>query len=287
MTVPACSVFRKTAVDQHVAISRDLTLKGLESEYLNQADHAEKFFTDAVHSDSKNVEARLKLADLYRKRDATNAAIEQLEACRKYAPKDVAVMVKLGECYADVQKNTSAMQLADEALRAERDSIGAWKLKARLNWQAKRYIDAITDLQRGLRLDPRDQEIRRNMAELYTIVGKPLRALTTLDMVAEEYDDSTVPDQLLIDQALALKKMNRNDEAISRLKIGFERNGFSEDLAEMYVASLMDEGDVGGALQAIQLAGRQFPDSPRLGQLWARIQPGGGSRIAQSGRFLK
>ena len=74
-----CSVFRQTAVDQHVAVSRDLTLQGLSANSSNNPQEAERWFDRAVQSDPKNVEARILLARTYQGRGKIPSAIQQLE----------------------------------------------------------------------------------------------------------------------------------------------------------------------------------------------------------------
>ena len=278
---PGCSVFRNTATDQHVTISRDLTLKGLQANHLQNETQAEQFFTSAVHSDPENIEARMHLAELYRQRNSLEAAIQQLERCNRLSPGNCSVMTELGNCYADSNDNARALELADSALRQNRESIEAWKLKAKVLWRMGRRKESLADYQRGLHLDPNDTEIRRNMARLYMEIDKPLRALTTLDMIANEYDEQEVPEQLLVDQALALRKMDRLPEAIDRMRVGFERNSFSESFAQQYVAALIDAGELQQATSAIRIANRQYPQSNGINQLWAKVQNGNSVRLAQ------
>jgi len=281
MISPGCSVFRNTATDQHVTFSRDRTLKGLEANHLQDEAQAEKYFTEAVHSDTENIEARMHLAELYRRRNSLSAAIQQLERCSKIAPDDCKVMTELGNCYADMNDNSRALELADLALRQDRESIEAWKLKAKAQWRMGRREKALADYQRGLQLDSNDCEIRRNMAMLYMELDKPLRALTTLDRIANEYSDQDLPEQLIVDQAFALRKMDRKAEAIDRMRIGFERNEFSETFATQYVAALLDAGELRQATAAIQIANRRYPQSSGIKQLWAKVQNGNSIRLAQ------
>ena len=281
MISPGCSVFRNTATDQHVTFSRELTLQGLEANHLQNDAEAEKFFTQAVHSDTENIEARMHLAELYRQRNSLDAATQQLERCNKIAPGDCMVMTELGNCYADMNDNSRALELADLALRQNRESIEAWKLKAKAQWRLGRREKALADYQRGLQLDSNDCEIRRNMAILYMELDKPLRALTTLDRIANEYDDQDIPEQLIVDQALALRKMDRLAEAIDRMRIGFERDKFSESYATQYAAALMEAGELRQAIAAIRIANQRYPQSVGLKQLWAKVQNGNAIRLAQ------
>ena len=266
-----CSVFRTTAVDQNVHISRELTLQGLQSCHQQNCTEAEGLFSRAVKSDPNNIEARMNLADKYRERGAIRAAILQLEQSLEIAPENVLATVKLGECYSETNQIAAAHQLALTALRLDRELIAGWLLKARTLRQMGRREDALADYQQAIRINPDDDQAPMAMATLYQELGRPLRALTTLDRIAGGYTEADVPDSILIQQAVDLRQMKRTSDAISRLESGFQREGYSEAVAEFYIAALLETNQHEKALSAIQLAAYQYPGSAGINRLAASL----------------
>ena len=149
-----CSVFRNTAVDRHVAVSRDLTLQGLAENSNRNEMQAEHFFTQAVDSDPDNVEARMLLAESYRKRGQIDAAIKQLEEALRISPSNTELICQLGECYSVSKQEKYAYRLAQLALRKDKRSVPAWTLKAQTMWRMGMKEPALADYQRALRIDP-------------------------------------------------------------------------------------------------------------------------------------
>lgn len=282
-----CSVFRNTAVDQHVAVSRDLTLQGLAANYDQNWQQAEQLFTQAVHSDPDNVEARMMLADSYRHRGQSTAAIEQLEQSLKISPENDELICQLGECYFDTRQQEQAYKLAQLALRKNKDSVQGWTLKAQSLWRMGKPEQALADYQRALSIDPNNIELRRQMAVLYLELDKPLRALTTLDKIAGEFDPAQVPEEILIRQSVALQKLNRNTEATERLAAGFQRGEYSQKLAETYVAALIQDRNFSKASSTLQMATRRFPQGQRLAQLHSQLENFRGTQIAEGQRNLR
>lgn len=266
-----CSVFRKTAVDEHVAVSRELTLQGLAANYDKNEQQAKSLFSSAVDSDPGNVEARLLLAKTYRNRGQLDAAIKQLEECVRIEPENVEVICQLGECYAASNHSEHAYQLAQIALRKDHQSVPGWSLKARTSWQLGKKEQALADYQRALRIEPNNHQLRKQMVALYQELGKPLRALTTLDKIASEFDNEKIPEEILMLQASALQQLDRNSEAIDRLNTGYQRGDYSEELAEAYVAALMNENELEKAKVAFRAAATRFPQGQRLAQLQPRL----------------
>ena len=272
-------------MDRHVAVSRDLTLQGLEASSNQNNSGAENYFSQAVSSDPDNVEARMLLAASYQKRGQTSEAIQQLEEALKIAPGNDELICQLGECYVVSKQEKYAYRLSQLALRKNRESVPAWTLKARTLWQMGLKEPALADYQRALRIDPNNAELRYQMASLYLEMGKPLRALTTLDQIADEFDEEKIPEPILLQQSVALQQMNRNTEAVDRLKVGFDRGGYSENLAEAYVTALVRDSDFESANNALRLAQRQLPNATRLAQM--NLGTGDQSRFAerQSGQI--
>ncbi|MEC9091489.1 MAG: tetratricopeptide repeat protein [Planctomycetota bacterium] len=266
-----CSVFRNTAVDEHVAVSRELTLQGLAASYDKDEQQAKTLFSSAVHSDPDNVEARMLLAESYRNRRQLQAAIEQLEECIRIDSENVEVTCKLGECYADSNQPEHAYRLAQLALRKDRQSVSGWKLKAQTLWQLGQKTQALAAYQRALRIAPNNQELRKEMVILYQELGKPLRALTTLDKIANEFDDEEIPETILLQQSLLLQQLDRNSEALVRLELGYTRGDYSEELAEAYVTALVRENHMDKAKTVLTLAATRFPQGQKLAQLQSRL----------------
>lgn len=284
-----CSVFRNTAVDKHVAVSRDLTLQGLAATSSQNESGAERFFSQAVDSDPDNVEARMLLAESFRKRGQVSEAINQLELALKVAPGNEELICQLGECYSVSQQDKYAYRLSQLALRKNRESVKAWRLKAQTLWKMGLKEPALADYQRALRIEPSNSQLRSEMASLYLEMDKPMRALTTLDTMADDYDESKIPEGILLKQSVALQRLSRNTEAVDRLRIGFDRGDYSEQFAEAYVSALMNESDFQRASDAVRLATVRFPRAPGLAQFSQQLegQPfdgQGGARLAEQAR---
>ena len=120
------------------------------------------------------------------------------------------------------------------------------------------------------------------MSVLYLELDRPLRALTTLDKMADEYDEAEIPEGILMNQSAALQRMDRHAEAVDRLKIGFDRGEYSEQLAMAYVSALMQKGDLTQANQAVRLAAQRFPQATGLADLNSRLGQQLQTRMAEN-----
>lgn len=273
LLLPAgCTVFRTTAVDRNVAVSRDLTLQGLAANYEQNQAQAESCFAKAVESDPNNVEARMLLAESYRKRGNVQAAISQLEQALEEAPDNEKLICSLGECYSASKRHAYAYKLAQLALRKNPENVTAWTLKAQTQWRMGQLEGALADYQRALGIEPANLELRRQMAILYQQLDRPQRALTTLDQIANEYDDQSIPEEILARQSFALSKLNRNAEAVARLKSGFDRGNYSPEFAETYIAALVRDQQYDLANRVFREAFTRYPDSQRLASVGNHLQ---------------
>ena len=85
-----CTVFRNTAVEEHVAVSRDLTLQGLAANSSHDKSRAQHFFAQAVDSDPDNAVNHALLAGaLARSGDMERAARHYQRARRPAAARMV------------------------------------------------------------------------------------------------------------------------------------------------------------------------------------------------------
>ena len=157
------------------------------------------------------------------------------------SPDDTQLMVRAGEIQLSLGRLDDARLMANQALDLSPNEPRAWALRARVEKAAGDFDHALADFHHALEFHRDDQQVLLDTAELYRVMNRPQRALSTLNRLRETYGPAEEPQEVLYLQGLAMEALGRNDDAADVLALAVERGQPSADLlyrlAEAQVAA--------------------------------------------------
>nr|MBI2903948.1 tetratricopeptide repeat protein [Chloroflexota bacterium] len=127
------------------------------------------------------VEPYIQRAIFYSSRRNTSAAIRELEAGQMLAPKNVVVLWRLAEQYANAGWWDDAIATVDLALSVDPTALDVYRVKASVDMAAGRYAGALESLDLYLTYRPGDAEAWTTSGLAHLGQGNTLAALTSLN----------------------------------------------------------------------------------------------------------
>lgn len=259
------------AASESLATCRQLVQQGLSAMEHGQAQQAEGLLAEAVKTCPENIEARRHYAEALWQRGARGPAIEQLTEAARLAPDDAAIQLRLAEMHWAENRAEQARGLVETALDLDPQMARAWALRARLLAAAGKSREALADCHRALSRAPGDREILRQTADLYQRLGRPDRALQTLQALADTYAPGEEPQEVYYLTALACRDLRRYDEAVRNLALAAQRGAPSAELlyclAEAELLAGRREEAAAAAQQALALDPNHEPTQQLLERL--------------------
>lgn len=232
---------------------------------------ARAFFNRAANQSPQDVTARINLARADARLGNLPEATQHLKSAIALEPKHVDLHVELGELYFNAAQRSEAAHSVNTALSLDPRSAGAWGLKGKLSHAAGNFNQALSEYQRSLSYSSQhgnaDDEIQMLMAQLYQQLGKPNRALSTVEQLLSRYPRDRQPEAALLAKANTLMSMDQIGPAADVLAIACARPDASvESFLRLGEAQLIS-GQRGKAQRTIALANQQHPDNPLLIEL--------------------
>ena len=269
-TLCGCRSFRRNPIDEHVATSRELTLRGVESLQKGRVDEAERYLAQAVEACPDDDRARRRYAEVLLSRGAVEESIEQLELAVQASGDDPALQVQLGETYLLRGQLELADEITDQALRANTKLAPAWALKGRILEARGDLTGALAKYHRSLSLDGKNAAVQLAVAEIYRQQGEPLRAYSTLRHLTQDLPDTSITAEMCSLQGLALRELQRYRQAIGLFEQAIDRSPDQSELYAMLAECQWLSGDMSNARLTLAQARRRFPQDSRIAELASR-----------------
>jgi tetratricopeptide (TPR) repeat protein len=109
--------------------------------------------------------------------------------------------------------------------------------------------EALADFQRSLALEPDNETVLLDTAEVYRRLNRPRRALSTLAVLEEQYGIDGPPSNVLALQGLAQEALGRPQDALDCYRRAMARGELPEGLAAR-MAALEKPSETGGSTAA-------------------------------------
>lgn len=268
--LPGCRTFRRNPIDEHVATSRELTLRGVESLQKGEAKEAEEFLAQAVDVCPEDDRARRRYAEVLLSRGAVNECIEQLEMAVQVSGDDPSLQVQLGETYLLQGQLELAETITDQALRANHKLASAWALKGRILEAQGDLTRALAKYHRSLSLNAENADVQLAVAEIYRRQGEPLRAYSTLRRLTQDLPENSITSEMFSLQGLALRELQRYRQAIGLFERAIEQEPDRSEFYAMLAECQWLSGDSSNARLTLAQARRRFPNDARIAELASR-----------------
>ncbi len=249
-----CAWYKKGPVVGNVIASRELSLSGMEAIQRGQVEQAEILFARAVESNPTDARAHCQFADALWQRGSADKAIRHMSQAVEYSGGDPLLLVQQGEMFLQLGELTRAGKNADRAIAANRQLASAWALKGDVLRARQQLDDALASYHRALHHQEHFPRAQLAAARIYHMTGKPMRTLTTLELLVDQYRPGTEPQEVLYLHGLALKDTGRYSEAIEQLAAANERGRPSADILYHLADAQFRVGDRVNAKLSVQAA---------------------------------
>lgn len=176
-----------------LANARQLSLKGaglLEQKNYNEAG---PLFSEALKHSPADERAQWGMAEVLWETEDQGQAIQHMSQAAELSGKNPDLVVRLGEMHLKAGNIQEAAAQAERALTINRQHAGAWALKGQVLRMQNQVEDALIAYQRALNHAPEDAATRIAVSEIYQRLGRPQRALATLDYLTDSQPTEAIP----------------------------------------------------------------------------------------------
>jgi tetratricopeptide (TPR) repeat protein len=200
-----------------LAASRQLAEQGAAAMERGQWDRAETLLSQAVRACPDNPDARRGYAEALWNRGGRQDAVSQLGEAVRSHPEEATLHVRMAEMRLATGSADTAQESAARAVRLAPKLAEGWAVYGRVMQARQRPQEALASFQRALALAPSDRQVPLQIAQLYTDLGQPQRALATLQGLADQYAPGEEPHQVLYQEGLAHLALARYEDAVESL----------------------------------------------------------------------
>lgn len=199
--------------DSEIA-ARELARLGLDAMHRGQLPEAKARFVRALDKSPKNPQARHHLAQLLWQTGDREQAILEMDSAVLHSGGDPDWTVELGRMLLEQNDPDGALRCAQVALQTSSRHTQAWQLRGDVLSRNHDLEGAKQAYHQSLTGNPTDPETLMNLAEIYRLEGKALRALAILQRLEQNSRHSApLPGDLYYRQALAMQALGRYDAA--------------------------------------------------------------------------
>jgi len=277
MGSPGCRVFRSHKVsDENIAAARQLSLQGMDAQQRGQWDRAEILFAAAILKCPSDERARYGYAEALWQRGAWQKAVEHMEEAVRLSGSDPERLVRLGQMYRARGDLARAGRQADAAIAVNGQFAAAWALRGHVLLAQGDSTSALTSFHRALSYEQPLPDVQLAIARIYAQENRPQRVLATLQSLAATYPADQVPQEVLIQQGLALRALGRHQDAVTALVAAAQIGDQSPELLCDLARTQMLAGEAAAARQTLAAALQKTPQHPvclALANEWNASRP--------------
>lgn len=248
-----CTYCRNPVGDDVVA-ARQMSLRGLEAMQRDEWEEAEGLLEKAVQTSPVDERARCRYAETLWRRGARENAIAQMEEAVRLSGNDSRLLVQLGEMHLAHGDLPRASRRAGQAIAADSRSAAAWALRGDVLRKTGNGLDALLCYHRALTYQEHFPHVQLSAAEIYRESGRPQRALSTLELLADQYPPGQEPQEVLLHKGLALRSLGRFEDAADCLATAAKRGEPTVNLLVHLSEAHLLAGDPASASLAINQA---------------------------------
>jgi len=207
-------------------------------------------------------------------------AIDVMRQAVDIKSNDPELLVELGEyCLADGQLD-DAQQAVERSLELNHRLAAAWLLKGKIHAAKNEHQAALNDYQKSLGIDGSCQDAQLQIVQTYRKIGDPLRALSAVEQLLEEYPTERQPEAALIEKCAALVQLKQHDSALEVLTQAAGRSDISSNVFTALAQTQVLAGRKTKAWQTLVQANERFPNQPKITQFMREIRVDDPAKLA-------
>ena len=259
-----CRTMRSGNNPANVTDARLLTQNGMNAMHYGYTQQAESLLSQAVDKCPSDQRIRHHLASAMVKQGKYDEAIAQLETAVQQSCQDARLFVDLGELYLIKGDATKAAWNAEKALEANRQNSEAWVLRGRCHEAQRDVPSALADYHRASGLDDANPEVQLYIAKAYRQMGRPLEALTALEVYNESFPSEQIPTEALLLTANTLTELKQFPSAKQALQRASQRPDATPEIWLALSKLQFNAGETISAIGTAREAMLVFPENKEL-----------------------
>lgn len=255
-----CRALRCRQPDETIAVAREMALRGTDAQRRGNWEQAEQLYSSAVQQCPADERARCGLAESLWQRGDWPQAVAHMEQAVRLSGSDPLRRVQLGQMYLSLGLFPRALEQADAAIKDNGSLASAWALRGDVHKAEGRFSESLAAYHRALAYQDHYPEVQLAVAEIYQREERQLRALATVQQLADQYPPGQTPPLVLYREALVLKDLKRYGDATNALAAACRRDPDSAELCYELSQVQMLAGDTASARLSVQAALERDPN---------------------------
>jgi Flp pilus assembly protein TadD len=247
-----CAGLSRRVQTDDVVFARQIAQRGMDAGDVGNWQRAEEYFAKAVEVCPVDERVQARYAEALWRRGAQDEALHHMQEAVRLSGGDPELAVRYGEMQLDVGDLEQAGQLADRVIQAGRQHAGAYRLRGAVLERQGQWQEALADYHRTLTIEPNYPDVQMAIATVYLQLGRPQRALSTLQALATSYPSGEEPGDMLYFEGLACGALGRHAQALTHLQMAAERGYETPDLHFNLAQAHHALGDHAAAALALQ-----------------------------------
>ncbi len=210
---PGCRSLRNGQRDLGVSEARQFSLRGTDALQLKKYDDAEALFSEALRRCPADERAHWGMAEVQAQKGNCQTATVHMQEASRLSGNNPDLLVRLGEMHLESKRLDQALAQAESALTSNRQHAGAWQLRGNIHREQQQWQEAIDCYQRSLMSRPNNPSVQMALAGIYLQLGRPQRALATLERMSDLQSSEYQSAQAFLLKGQALASLDQVDDA--------------------------------------------------------------------------
>ncbi len=260
-----CRTLRQRLPDGHLVRGRQLSLRGADLLRRSRYDDAQALFHEAIRNCPTDERAHWGYATTLWESNRRTEAVQHMREAVRLSGNNPEYVVRLGEMYLALGDHSAAGEQAEQVLETHRDRADAWALLGDSQSKRSEWNEALESYHRALLLQPDYPRVQLAVAQTYRIVGRPNRALATLDRMIDMHPTACQSGETQLARATTLLDLDRTEEAKVALQaVGDSLPLSSPDRQLEMVACYCRLGELVEARMSLGRLLQAYPDNPSV-----------------------
>ena len=227
---------------------------------LKQYENALTYATRCVELDSKDISSRVLLGDLYALIDDDASALEQYGMALKQDPDDDRIRLLLTTIYIRKGQFTQAMEHLKILTDKDSGLVIAWYYRGRINLELGNYIDAEKELLHALSLNKGLEPALFDLGTLYQMTGRRLDAVKVYEKLLSARPDNMVVRERLLSLYFSLGFEEKAQEQMQEIK---DRSGPGERGRRAIGLIYLKQGKIDESIEELKMIVAAWPEDDK------------------------
>ncbi len=260
-----CRTLRRDRQTQQLSKARFSSLQGAEKLQQGKFQDAEMLFAAALQHSPADERAHWGMAEVLWEQGDASEALTHMSTATEISGGSPDLLVRLGEMHLSEDSLDEALAYAEQAIQGQRDHSGAWALRGEVLQRREDLHAAMECYHRALQIRESYPKVQVALADIYQQVGRPQRALGTLNAMLDSRTLEEVPATAWFLKGQALADLGETGEARNCMReAALCANEQENDLLIEVAECQIGFGDLAEARVCLGRAQQHDPQNPNL-----------------------